>query len=123
MFTDSLQPNQFSGYVYEVLFQNTDNNSKFLVQIIIKDVVFNSKVQKLAFFKDVTFGFMYDEIKAEESLQQMVINTMQQKINLPLEQIIDGCNKILNSNQFKVLTKYSNSDNLQDQLEVMKAQS
>lgn len=48
---------------------------------------------------------------------------MQQKINLPLEQIIDGCNKILNSNQFKVLTKYSNSDNLQDQLEVMKAQS
>lgn len=69
MFTDSLQPNQFSGYVYEVLFQNTDNNSKFLVQIIIKDVVFNSKVQKLAFFKDVTFGFMYDEIKAEESLQ------------------------------------------------------
>jgi hypothetical protein len=28
---------------------------------------------------------LYDQIKAEESLQDLMINTMQQKINLPLE--------------------------------------
>ena len=50
--------------------ERIDNKSqkKFLVQVIIQQVLVNDKLEQIVFFKDVTFGVLYEHIKAEEKL-------------------------------------------------------
>jgi hypothetical protein len=46
----------------EDLGDQTEKN--FLVNIVIKDIMINDKLEKIVFFKDVTFGVLYEQIKA-----------------------------------------------------------
>lgn len=41
---------------------------KLLIQIIIEELFVNDKIEKIVFFKDVTFGILYESIKASENL-------------------------------------------------------
>jgi hypothetical protein len=69
-----------SGQVYEVLFKdylgnfvspkrtNEQNKDKFLVYIINQEAIFNDEKVTITFFKDITFGVLYEQIKAREKL-------------------------------------------------------
>ena len=52
----------FSSFHVEDL--KEENNKNFLVNIVIKNVMVNDKPEKIIFFKDVTFGVLYEQIKA-----------------------------------------------------------
>ena len=52
----------FSSFHVENL--KVDDNKNFLVNIVIKNVMINDKPEKIIFFKDVSFGVLYEQIKA-----------------------------------------------------------
>jgi len=51
----------------------------------------------LTFLKDVTFGVLYEQIKAQDQLKKMVNNTLKQKIGWPLQTIVRICEAVRNS--------------------------
>ena len=80
-----------SGQVYEVLYKDTRGNfisnvkllndvgdkdthvkegreKRFLIYIIQREVKFNDEAHIMTFFKDITFGVLYEQIKAQEEL-------------------------------------------------------
>jgi hypothetical protein len=88
-----------SGQVYEVLVkqedgkyqsynklqpghQSLDNieeereNKRFLINIIIQEVILNDQTENIVFFKDVTFGVLYEQIKVSEKLSTFVNDTL-----------------------------------------------
>ena len=48
----------------------------------------------MAFFKDVTFGVLYEQVKSKELLQNMIANTLYNKIASPLEMVVDTCKQL-----------------------------
>ena len=48
-------------------------------------------------FKDITFGVLYEQVKAKEQLQNMIDNTMYQKIGVPLKLVVETCQNLENS--------------------------
>lgn len=42
--------------------ENTSQN--FLICVIIQQVLVNDKLESIVFFKDITFGVLYEQIKA-----------------------------------------------------------
>ena len=69
----------------------TSEKKKFLVQIITQKVFINDEPHVLTLFKDITFGVLYEQIKAKESLQNMIDNTLYQKICVPLKTVVKTC--------------------------------
>ena len=47
---------------------NEEKKDKFLVYIINQEAVFNDEKVTITFFKDITFGVLYEQIKAREKL-------------------------------------------------------
>lgn len=48
-------------------------------------------------FKDITFGVLYEQIKAKEQLQNMIDETMYKKIGVPLKMVVETCQTMENS--------------------------
>jgi hypothetical protein len=48
----------------------------------------------MAFFEDVTFGVLYDQVKNKDLLQNMIANTLYNKIASPLEKVVDTCKNL-----------------------------
>ena len=68
----------------------------------------------MAYFKDVTFGVLYEQIKGKELLQNMIDSTLYNKLSRPLEIVVDMCQNFERSSE---LIKFEQSLNLhQDQL-------
>ena len=65
---------------------------KFLVQVIIQQVLVNDKLEQIVFFKDVTFGVLYEHIKAEEKLQHLISEILNRRIGIPFETLIKTVN-------------------------------
>ena len=54
----------------------------------------NDKPEKIIFFKDVTFGVLYEQIKASQKLSNIINETMNQKIGVPLTALVKTCESI-----------------------------
>lgn len=51
----------------------------------------NDKPENILFFRDVTFCILHEQIKAKESLSNMINLTMNSKIGVPLTTLIKTC--------------------------------
>ena len=40
----------------------------FLIYIITQEVIFNEELSTITYFKDITFGVLYEQVKAQQSL-------------------------------------------------------
>jgi len=49
---------------------------RFLINIIIQEVILNDQVENIVFFKDVTFGVLYEQIKVSEKLSNIINETL-----------------------------------------------
>ena len=104
-----------SGDVYQVCFMARDgfvkpidmssdsslkemSNKKFLIHIICQDVHVDDKLSKIMFIKDVTFGVLYEQVKASQKLGNMINTLINNKIGQPLETLIKT-SKIIEQNQ------------------------
>ena len=67
---------------------------KYLVHVICQDVQVNDKPFKILFLKDVSFGVLYEQVKASEQLKNMINNLIGKKIGEPLEKLIHTCKLI-----------------------------
>jgi hypothetical protein len=63
-----------------------------LVHITVQKVKVNDRITNIAFFKDVTFGILYEQFKASEKLQNIINETINDKIGLPLDSLVSTCN-------------------------------
>ena len=52
--------------------EQKDKNSNVLIHIVKKTVKINNKDHILIFLRDVTFGVLYEQIKAKDSLKRMI---------------------------------------------------
>ena len=57
----------------------------------------------MTFFKDVTFGVLYEQIKAKEQLKNVINSTLQQNIGRPLKAVISTCEQLKSSDQIEQL--------------------
>ena len=57
----------------------------------------NDELHTMVFFKDVTFGVLYEEVKSKELLQHMIDNTLFNNIASPLEIVVDTCKNLESS--------------------------
>ena len=62
-----------------------------LVLVISKPVFINDEEHVMTVFKDITFGVLYEQIKAKEQLQNMIDETMYKKIGVPLKMVVETC--------------------------------
>ena len=130
-----------SGQVYEVVFKDIRGDfvsydqlvsknkqvpkllkqvedSKFLIYIVNQQVKINDLQQTLTFFKDITFGVLYEQIKAKEQLKNMLDNTLQTKIGNPLNSAVKTCQNVLQSPQLIEFERnYMGQDPLRKQLD------
>ena len=69
-------------------------DKRFLVYIIQQEVTFNDESHYMTFFKDITFGVLYEQIKAQEELQNLISENLHHKIEIPQERIINSCRQL-----------------------------
>ena len=55
----------------------------------------------LTFLKDITFGVLYEQIKAQDHLKRMINKTLQQKIQMPLQTIASTCKDVVKTDELK----------------------
>ena len=53
-------------------------------------MLFNGEISTVTYFKDITFGILYEQIKAQNQLQTMLTSTFKHKIGTPLNTIIQS---------------------------------
>ena len=73
---------------------STEKTNEHLVYIVQQEILFNDEVSTITYFKDITFGVLYEQIKAKQQLQNMITNTLQEKIGEPLYSVIKHCKAI-----------------------------
>ena len=74
---------------------DTDKTINFLIYIVNKKVTINDELYTLTFMKDITFGVLNDQIKAQEDLRNIINNNIQTKIGVPLKAVVQSCQSLL----------------------------
>ena len=121
-----LKNNEGEFVSYEQIFQSNDNvksKKKFLICIVTQELFYNDHYQHIAYIKDVTFGVLYEQIRAQDYLQTMLNNALQHRIGLPLDFMIKSCKKVEDSNELRLIEKHNDLSSLREELQLMKTQS
>ena len=66
----------------------SESSKKFLVHMICQNVFVNDKPFKILYIQDVTFGVLYEQVKASEQLKNLINTLINNKIGEPLETLI-----------------------------------
>lgn len=64
-------------------------------------MLFNEEISTITYFKDITFGVLYEQVKAQQSLQTSIVSALQQKMGIPLKNIIRNCQGLEDSDNLK----------------------
>ena len=67
----------------------TQNNTLIYIEALRQDI--NGEEHILTFFKDITFGILYEQIKLQENLRNTINNTIQKKVSIPMKTVIQSC--------------------------------
>ena len=49
----------------------------FLIYIVTQEVLFNEEISTITYFKDITFGVLYEQVKAQRSLETAISRALQ----------------------------------------------
>jgi hypothetical protein len=60
----------------------------YLIYIVTQEALFNDEISTITYFKDITFGVLYEQIKLQNQLQTMMSSTLQSKMGNPLGTIV-----------------------------------
>ena len=93
----------------------SQKNSLVYLESLRQDI--NGEEHFLTFFKDITFGILYEQIKLQENLRNVINNTIQKKVTAPMETVIKSCVHFKQSRELKLFEQYQvKNNNLGDQL-------
>ena len=79
----------------------------------------NGQMFTVTFFKDITFGVLFEQIKAKEHLKKMINMTLKQKIQMPLWTIINACQSMVNSDELKRFEVARGNKKISSQMNLM----
>jgi hypothetical protein len=79
--------------------ENTDDG--FLIYIVNQEALFNDEISTITYFKDITFGVLYEQVKAQQELQNAISGALQSKMSKPLSNIVRNCKEIEKSQDLK----------------------
>ena len=68
---------------------------QFVFTIIKKKIKYDNEDAYIIYFKDVTFGVLYEQIKAQKSFQEIINATISHEMRNPLNSIISNCSLLL----------------------------
>jgi len=77
---------------------NEPPQSKFLIYIINQEIELNEEAVTITFFKDITFGILYEQMTAQDDIKKILTNHLDQKIGQKLKKLsenVTGLNKSL----------------------------
>ena len=63
----------------------------YLISIFKKKIKYDGEDAYIVYFKDVTFGVLYEQIKAQKSFQEIINATISHEMRNPLNSIISNC--------------------------------
>ena len=66
---------------------------ELVFSVIKQKIMFDGKEAYIVYFKDVTFGVLYEQIKAQKSFQEIINATISHEMRNPLNSIISNCNE------------------------------
>ena len=66
----------------------------YMVYIVNQEVIFNEEISTITYFKDITFGVLYEQVKAQQSLQNAISTALQSKMGVPLKNIVRNCKEL-----------------------------
>ena len=69
--------------------------TKFLIYIVNQPLNFNEEAVTITFFKDITFGVLYEQIKAQDELQSVITNNLDKKIGNKLKKISQNVDNMM----------------------------
>jgi hypothetical protein len=83
--------------------RNFNNNvqDSYLIYVINQEVIFNEEIAMISFFKDITFGVLYEQVKAQQQLQNAISSAIQSKMGKPLNSIVNHCKQLELSEEMK----------------------
>ena len=95
----------------------TQDEEQFIFSIFKKKIKYDGEDAYIVYFKDVTFGVLYEQIKAQKSFQEIINATISHEMRNPLNSIISNCSLLegdsnLNEKQRKRLKTMRISCNL-----------
>ena len=69
--------------------------------MVSKQAYIDDELHTLTVIKDITFGVLYEQIKAQQNLKSLVNITLKKKIGHPLQSITNYCSQILEGHHIK----------------------
>ena len=69
-------PSEFADKVAKANKEELGDEKEYLVYIENQQIVFNDELSTITYFKDITFGVLYEQIKAQQQLQSIIQNTI-----------------------------------------------
>jgi signal transduction histidine kinase len=69
----------------------TQDEEQFIFSIFKKRIKYDGEDAFIVYFKDVTFGVLYEQIKAQKSFQEIINATISHEMRNPLNSIISNC--------------------------------
>ena len=82
----------------------------------------NGQLFTVTFFKDITFGVLFEQIKAKEHLKKLINVTLKQKIQMPLWTIINACQGMVDSDELKRFELARGNKKISSQMNLMQNQ-
>ena len=58
-----------------------EQHKKFLINIVMQDIMFDFEMHTIVFIKDITFGVLYEQICAKDKLNHMIYDICQKRMD------------------------------------------
>jgi hypothetical protein len=55
---------------------------------VTQEVLFNEEISTVTYIKDITFGVLYEKVKVQNKLKDVLTNTLHKKMGAPLDTIV-----------------------------------
>ena len=65
-----------------------------LIHIVTQDVLYNDEACTITYFKDITFGILYEQMTSKMKMQSKISKNLQEKVAGPIKQVIEKLNKL-----------------------------
>jgi len=65
--------------------QDVNEKNILLIHIVTQDALYNDEACTITYFKDITFGILYDQMTARMKMQSRVQRNLQEKVAGPIQ--------------------------------------
>ena len=72
-----------------------------LVYVVTQEVLYNDEPSTITYFRDITFGILFEQMTTKMEMQAKISKILQQKVALPIHRVIESLHKFDKNNRDK----------------------